>query len=83
VQSDAAEARRRGIERDVAGGRERDEVGPFWDEWMEEEVRFLAADRPWERADLVFCGTPAVLSDPPAPPPPGVLLVSAARPGGR
>lgn len=54
VQSDPAEARRRGIERD--GGT--DEAVAFWDEWDAEERAFLAADRPWERADLVVCGTP-------------------------
>lgn len=54
VQSDAAEARRRGIERD--GGDWAAEE--FWDEWDGEEIPFFAADRPWERADLVVCGTP-------------------------
>lgn len=55
VQSDAAEARRRGIERD--GGSPADVE--FWDEWDRAEIPFLAADRPWERAALVVCGTPA------------------------
>ena len=64
VQSDLTEAKRRGVDRDVAGGRERDEVESFWDEWMQEELPFLAADRPWERADLVVCGTPGVLTVP-------------------
>jgi hypothetical protein len=58
VQSDAGEAYRRGIERDVRLGRTRDEAVAFWDEWMVEDVPFLAADRPWERADLVLWGTP-------------------------
>ena len=62
VQSDEAEAKRRGVDRDVAGGRERDEVETFWDEWMREEVPFLVIDRPWERADLVVCGTPGALT---------------------
>lgn len=53
VQSDRVEARRRGIERDGGPGHE-----PFWDDWEAEEVPFLAADRPWERADLVALGTP-------------------------
>lgn len=30
----------------------------FWDEWEAEESPFLAADRPWERADAILCGTP-------------------------
>ncbi len=54
VQSDADDARRRGIERD--GGTQ--EAADFWDEWDAEEVPFFDADRPWERADLVVCGTP-------------------------
>lgn len=54
VQSDAAEARRRGIARD--GGDRR--AAEFWDEWDAEELPFLAADRPWERAIMVVCGTP-------------------------
>ncbi len=54
VQSDMHQARRRGIERD--GGTQADIV--FWDEWDREELTFLAADRPWERALAVICGTP-------------------------
>jgi hypothetical protein len=50
VQSDAHEARARGIERD--GG----DVA-FWDEWEREEVPFLDRHRPWERADLIVAGT--------------------------
>ncbi|HEY6743915.1 MAG TPA: hypothetical protein VI110_16265 [Lapillicoccus sp.] len=73
VQSDADEAYRRGIERDVAAGRNRAEALAFWDEWMAQEVPFLAADRPWERADLVVCSTPNEPVD--------GLLVSRARAG--
>lgn len=58
VQSDAEEAYRRGIERDVRLGRTPEEAVAFWEEWMAHEVPFLAADRPWERADVVVCGTP-------------------------
>ncbi len=54
VQSDLAEARRRGIQRD--GGTSADTV--FWDEWSREEMPFLADDRPWERALAILCGTP-------------------------
>jgi hypothetical protein len=65
VQSDLREARRRGIERD--GGDK--SAADFWEEWDREEVPFLAADRPWERADVVVCGTPeltGVVHDPAA-----------------
>lgn len=63
VQSDGAEARRRGIERD---GGDADAAG-FWDDWQAEEIPFLATDRPWERAALVVCGTPALTGVHPAP----------------
>jgi energy-coupling factor transporter ATP-binding protein EcfA2 len=54
VQSDAAEATRRGIHRD--GGTPTEAA--FWHEWAAEENPFLAQDRPWERAAAVVCGTP-------------------------
>lgn len=57
VQSDRQEARRRGLERD--GGTP--EAITFWEEWQAGEVPFLAADRPWDRADIVLCGTPGVV----------------------
>lgn len=61
VQSDHTEARRRGIARDlVQEGRTPEEAESFWDEWAQTEDPFLAADRPWERADLVVCGTPGI-----------------------
>ncbi|GAA0571024.1 hypothetical protein GCM10010172_64330 [Paractinoplanes ferrugineus] len=54
VQSDFGEARRRGIERDMAElGRTPDEAVRLWAEWEAEEVPFLLADKPWERAHLV------------------------------
>jgi hypothetical protein len=58
VHSDFAAANRRGIARD-GGTREATE---FWWEWSPEEQPFLAADRPWERADLVICGTPSLVT---------------------
>ena len=73
VQSDEAEAYRRGIERDIVLGRDRAEAVAFWDEWMAHEGPFLAADRPWVRADVVICSTPV-----PAVPD-GVVAVSRAR----
>ncbi|GAA2746911.1 hypothetical protein GCM10009868_34230 [Terrabacter aerolatus] len=53
VQADRDEARERGLRRDVELGRTPEEAERFWDEWMSAEEPFLAADRPWERADLV------------------------------
>jgi hypothetical protein len=43
-------------------------------DWMAEENPFLAAQRPWERAGLIICGTPHISFDPAteiviAPPP--------------
>jgi len=57
VQSDREEARRRGLERDG----DTPEAITFWEEWQAAEVPFLAADRPWDRADIVLCGTPDVV----------------------
>jgi hypothetical protein len=59
VQSDAVDARTRGIARD--GG----DVA-FWDEWEAEEVPFLDHDRPWERADVIVAGSPVLDHDPAA-----------------
>jgi hypothetical protein len=58
VQSDFDEAERRGLVRDGGEGHR-----AFWDEWMAEEVPFLEADRPWERAHVVVCGTPSLPHD--------------------
>ena len=58
VQSDRAEARRRGIARDVELGRTPEKAEAFWDEWMRAEEPFLANDQPWTRASLVVNGTP-------------------------
>jgi len=57
IQADDAEAERRGIERD--GGT--DEARSFWSEWTAQERPFLASDRPWDRADLILCGTPQLV----------------------
>ena len=44
-------ARTRGLARDASyGTRTPAEAEAFWDEWMTEEEPYLAADRPWERA---------------------------------
>lgn len=59
VQADHAIARPRGLARDASyGTRTPVEAEAFWDDWMTEEDPFLAADRPWTRADLVVLGTP-------------------------
>lgn len=59
VQSDFAEAERRGLARDIASGVNGDaeETTAFWHVWMAEELPFFDADRPWERADLILAGT--------------------------
>lgn len=70
VQSDMAEAERRGIERD--GG---DQAAvSFWHLWMAEELPFMAQQRPWTRAKAIVAGTPEIPHDPAteivvAPPP--------------
>jgi hypothetical protein len=43
--------------------------------WMAEEVPFLSVQRPWERADLIACGTPEISFDP------VVEVVVSSRPG--
>ncbi len=60
VQSDMAEAERRGIERD--GG---DQAAvSFWHLWMAEELPFMALERPWTRANVIVAGTPRCPHDP-------------------
>lgn len=59
VQSDFAEAERRGIARDIESAVNGDAEASvaFWHEWMAAELSFHAADRPWERAALIVAGT--------------------------
>ena len=80
VQADEREAERRRLARDRnpdaldmtnkdPGGAPFDHAG-----WMAEEIPFNAAQRTWERADVVVCGTPQIPCDPStevvvAPPP--------------
>lgn len=61
VQSDFAEAERRGIARDIAqkANGDPDEASVFWHTWMAEELPFLEHHRPWERACVIIAGTPA------------------------
>jgi hypothetical protein len=62
VQSDEREAERRNLARVGRPG------GPLTvralRDWMAEEIPFLAAERAWERADLVVSGTPELSHDP-------------------
>jgi len=60
VQSDMAEAERRGIERDGSDAA----AVSFWHLWMAEELPFMARQRPWTRADFIVAGTPHVSHDP-------------------
>jgi hypothetical protein len=70
VQSDEREAGRRSIARaqkpdpmDIANTPA--DGSPLDDsEWMAEEIPFNAAQRTWERADLIVCGTPELPFDP-------------------
>jgi hypothetical protein len=70
VQSDEREAGRRALARagnpdatDLANlpsdGSAPDEAG-----WMAEEIPFNTAQRTWERADIIVCGTPEIPCDP-------------------
>ena len=60
VQSDMAEAERRGIERDCGDAA----AVSFWHLWMAEELPFMARQRPWTRASVIAAGTPSVRHDP-------------------
>lgn len=60
IQSNFAEAESRGILRDGGDAL----AAERWQEWMSEEIPFLAADRPWERATVFAAGTPDVSYDP-------------------
>ena len=59
VQSDFADAERRGILRDGDADAHR-----RWHEWMTEEIPFLMADEPWERADVIVGGSDQIEHDP-------------------
>ncbi len=65
VQSDFAEAERRGIARDIAQGVNGDteESTAFWHEWMAEELAFVECQRPWERACVIVAGTAPMAHD--------------------
>jgi len=61
VQSDEREAERRVLAR-IGKPNEPPTLGHHR-EWMAEEVPFNAAQRTWERADLIVCGTPEIPCD--------------------
>lgn len=73
VQADERETERRSLAR-VGQPGESPTVRDLRD-WMAEEVPFLSLQRPWERADLIACGTPEISFDP------AVELVVSSRPG--
>jgi hypothetical protein len=80
VQSDEREAERR-VHARIG---KPNEAPTLWHhrEWMAEEIPFNFAQRTWERADVIVCGTPQIPCDPVteivlAPP----LTPGPARPG--
>jgi hypothetical protein len=62
VQSDEGETERRNLARVGQPGESPSER--HMRDWMAEEVPFLADQRPWERADLIACGTPEISFNP-------------------
>jgi hypothetical protein len=62
VQSDDREAERRVLTR-IGKPNEAPTLGHHR-EWMTEEIPFNAAQRTWERADIIVCGTPEIRCDP-------------------
>jgi hypothetical protein len=62
VQSDERETERRNLAR--VGQPDGLPTEQDHREWMAEEIPFQAGQRPWERADLIACGTPQNPFDP-------------------
>jgi len=60
VQSDFREAERRAKLRNGGDAAAMEQTR----DWMTEEIPFLAADRPWERATIVVAGTTDITHDP-------------------
>jgi hypothetical protein len=61
VQSDEREAERRVLTR--IGKPDEAPTMQAHREWMAEEAPFNAAQRTWERADVIVCGTPEIPYD--------------------
>jgi hypothetical protein len=70
VQADEREAARRAAVRDQnpdaidLANLPPDGSPPDHDGWLAEEIPFNTAQRTWERADIIVCGTPQVRCDP-------------------
>ena len=62
VQSDEREAEHRVLDR-IGKPNEAPTMSSHR-EWMAEEIPFNAAERTWERADVIVCGTPEIPCDP-------------------
>jgi hypothetical protein len=62
VQADEAETERRSLAR--VGKPDQSPTVQHLRDWMSEERPFLADQRPWERADLITCGSPEIPCDP-------------------
>ena len=75
VQADEREIERRSRVRLGKPGQAPDEQ--HWLDWMSEEVPFVAAQRSWERAGLVVCGTPGIACNPATE-----IVIAASRPAG-
>ena len=58
VQSDEREAGRRALAR--IGKPDQSPTVQAYREWMAEEIPFNTAQRTWERADVIVCGTPEI-----------------------
>jgi hypothetical protein len=76
VQADQDEADRRGLDRVGRPGQSPTILAT--QEWMAEEIPFVAADRAWERADLIVCGTPKLAYDPATQ----LVVAAPVRPAG-
>ena len=91
VQADEREAGRRAASRAVnrpaadLANRPVDEAPFDEDGWMAEEIPFNTAQRTWERADIIVCGTPEISYDPSTEivlaPPPVTSWSTAAQAG--
>jgi hypothetical protein len=82
VQSGEGEAERRSLA--LVGKPGKSPTRWHAQEWMAEERPFVAADRAWERADIVISGNPGISYDPVtevvvAPPPPAAASSSPAH----